>query len=80
MNLHRKHGMSTPNTEEMRRAWQEYALKDDGSHQDEFDRWLDSVKAKAWDEGFDTASDDTGLSEMMADLGEDLNPHRKNHD
>lgn len=41
----------TPTTEEMRMAYQEYALKDDGSHQDEFDRWLRKVQAEAWREG-----------------------------
>lgn len=48
----------TPTTEEIRHAWQEYAFQDDGSHQDQFDRWLYSVieeaeargREQVWDE------------------------------
>ena len=43
---------------------------------EEFDRWLRAVKAEAWAEGFDEASDDTGRDEMMHDMGESLNPFR----
>lgn len=38
----------------------------------EFDRWLDKVKAEAWDEGFDECADDIG-----AGIESGLNPHRK---
>mgnify|MGYP003606964392 CR=1 FL=1 len=43
---------------------------------EEFDRWLRAVKAEAWAEGFDEASDDTGRDEMMHDMGESLNRFR----
>lgn len=34
------------------------------------------VAERAWDEGFDEASDDLGRSQMMSDMGEGLNPYR----
>ena len=62
-------------TDEVRLAWREYAFKDDGSHQGEFDQWLESVKAEAWDEGYlkgvDEANDLTYYQE---------NPYRKEGD
>jgi len=32
---------------------------------------------EVWDEGFDEASDDIGRAQMMADMGEGLNPYRR---
>lgn len=42
-----------------------------------FDMWLQGELARVWDEGFDEASDDLGKSQMMADMGQDLNPYRR---
>lgn len=39
--------------------------------------WMPGLFAHIWDEGFDEASDDLGRAQMMADMGEDLNPYRK---
>lgn len=38
--------------------------------------WMPGLFAPIWDEGFDEASDDLGRSQLMADMGEDLNPYR----
>lgn len=45
-----------------------------------FDAWERRIRAEAWDEGFDEASDDIGRSQMMRDLGESNNPYRKELD
>jgi hypothetical protein len=45
----------TPDAWEVRIAWQEYAFKVDGSHNDEFDRWLQGVINTAYNEGYEAA-------------------------
>lgn len=41
------------------------------------DRFFDSLRAEGYDEGYDAHADDTGLSQMMRDMGEDNgNPYR----
>lgn len=61
----------------IRHGWASSTPGDYVQNAAEFDRWLAEVKAEAWDEGYDAHADDTGLSQMMRDMGEDNgNPYR----
>lgn len=46
----------TPTTDEVRAQWG-YNYPDYDNRPEQFDRWLTSVKAEAWDEGFDSGVD-----------------------
>lgn len=47
----------TPEPWEVRLAWQEYAFKDDGSHQDKFDNFLRAYAEGVYDEAFENFGD-----------------------
>ena len=70
----------TPKDYEIRDAWQEFAFKDDGSHQDEFDRWLEEhdrqVSEDAWQEGRSYGMYDARAKNYVA-FSDRPNPHRK---
>lgn len=63
----------TPSTAEVRETWAEFVSDYyEGAYQD-FDRWLASVKAEAWDEGFRYAA----FAEGYLDELEEENPYRE---
>ena len=76
----------TPPTEETRAVWAiwcEYGgltsapsgLTDD--HEDEFNRWLEQVKAEAWHEGYGSGRDDQEAETRTNQMHATLNPYRQ---
>ena len=66
-----------PDTEEVSNMYSSpswVTLAEESERYEEFDRWLDSVKAEAWDEGYEAARDSVNA------LDQPQNPYRKEQD
>lgn len=72
-NMQNTHSPYTPTTEEVRPAFRKGSRIDWNSRRGRlFDRWLNEVKAQAWEEGYAQGSADSYDSRLDAD-----NPYRE---
>ena len=63
----------TPTTEEVRLAAETTTLDESTLPGGEFDRWLNEIRAEAWDEGYQEAN-----SDLWREGGREGNPYRPN--
>lgn len=75
--------MTDPTTQDVKRA---YAWGLSGTSRttqecdDEFDRWLNEIRAEAWDKGFNAGEEDVFMHEDLKDWDAECvrNPYRSN--
>lgn len=75
------HGTTyTPTTEQVRKHWENVGFAGTG---EEFDRWLNQIRAEAWEEGFQAGWEEhENPGAFVNDYwdAKTLNPYKENHE